>query len=232
MFKKISIGFIYLSLVLVLIACNQNKEKIATNEKISEVTTPEVTTPNTTEVATVAPIAPTAEAVVSEDSAVVRLNRAILLLLKNQDYLALSQYIHPDQSVRFSPYGYIDTLRNQQFSLQRFKSEINSSKKFTWGSYDGSGDPILLTLKAYLAKFVYNQDFLHAKKTSLNKMLGSGNSLNNLEAVYAGLPYVESYFPGFDKKYAGMDWCSLRLVFKKFGDTYFLVAVVHDQWTT
>ncbi len=28
-----------------------------------------------------------------------------------------------------------------------------------------------------------------------------------------------------------MDWCSLRLVFEKWGAQYYLVGVVHDQWT-
>ncbi len=62
-------------------------------------------------------------------------------------------------------------------------------------------------------------------------MIGSSNSLNNLETVYNGCNFTESYFSGFDKKFEGMDWSSLRLVFKKHLDRFYLIAIVHDKWT-
>lgn len=43
--------------------------------------------------------------------------------------------------------------------------------------------------------------------------------------------YVEYHFPGFEKKYEGKDWKSLRLVFEKKNDRWYLVGIVHDQWT-
>ncbi len=210
----------FVLLLVALIGCNQNKQKTSSASVPADATVPD--TPGTM---------PAKEPVISEDSAVFKLNRTILLLLKSKDYAGLAKYIHQDRGVRFSPYGYVDTVRHQQFSVERFKKEMNANKEINWGQYDGSGDTILLSCKAYFLKFVYNKDFVNSEKTSLNKMVGSGNSLNNLEAVYVGLPYVESYFSGFDKKYAGMDWCSLRLVFEKMGEHYFLVGVVHDQWT-
>jgi len=42
---------------------------------------------------------------------------------------------------------------------------------------------------------------------------------------------VEYHFPGFDKKYEGMDWASLRLVLIEAKDGWKLVGIVHDQWT-
>ena len=219
----LKIGFrspIILFIFLLLAGCQENKPKTSPAKITTEVIVPDTT-------ATLSLNEPP----VSEDSAVLRLNRTILLLLKNRDYAGLANYIHPTRGVRFSPYGFVDTIRNQQLSLERFLKEISGNNEINWGEYDGSGEPMLLTLKAYLLQFVYDKDFLSAEKTSLNKMLGGGNSLNNLEAVYTGLPYVESYFSGFEKKYGGMDWCSLRLVFEKRRAQYYLVGVVHDQWT-
>ena len=44
-----------------------------------------------------------------------------------------------------------------------------------------------------------------------------------------------AHFPGFDKKYGGMDWESLRLVFEDAtlggGTELMLVGIVHAQWT-
>ena len=48
---------------------------------------------------------------------------------------------------------------------------------------------------------------------------------------YQSAVVVEFYFPGFDPQYAGMDWRSLRLVFMQQGSDWFLVGIIHDQWT-
>ncbi len=165
------------------------------------------------------------------DSVLLDLSKEILEVIKEKDYNKLSEYIHPFDGVRFSPYGYIDTSTDIKSSRSDFNKNAYSNKKITWGSYDGSGDPIKLTYRKYFARFVYDADFLNAEKTSLNLCLGAGNSQNNIEAIYYGLPYTESYFSGFDEKYSGMDWRSLRLVYKEYEGKYYLVAIRHDEWT-
>jgi hypothetical protein len=42
---------------------------------------------------------------------------------------------------------------------------------------------------------------------------------------------VEYHFSGFVEDYGGMDWVSLRLVFIEEEGSWFLVGIVHDQWT-
>jgi (p)ppGpp synthase/HD superfamily hydrolase len=42
---------------------------------------------------------------------------------------------------------------------------------------------------------------------------------------------VEYHFSGFDPKYEGMDWRSLRLVFEEKDNIWHLVGIIHDQWT-
>ncbi|RYF89762.1 MAG: hypothetical protein EOO03_05235 [Chitinophagaceae bacterium] len=168
----------------------------------------------------------------SADTSIAELNDHILTQLKNRNYSALTQFIHPGRGVRFSPYGYIDTLRNKRLSAAQFEQMIGSSEQLFWGEYDGSGDSILLTGKAYFERFVYNRDFLNAEKTSLNKTLGRGNALENLHLVYKDHPYVESYFSGFDKKYGGIDWCSLRMVYQQLNGKYYIVGIIHNEWTS
>lgn len=168
---------------------------------------------------------------VNNDSLVMALSKSVLTALKNNDYQTLVTYIHPTQGVRFSPYATIDTTTDVKLSAAELLKAMTSKDKFKWGAYDGTGEPIKLNAKAYFAEFVYNADFLNAEKTSLNKMLGRGNSLNNLEAMYKNCVYTESYFSGFDKQFEGADWCCLRLVFKKQLDKFYLIAIVHDQAT-
>lgn len=164
------------------------------------------------------------------DRELLELSENILKLLKAGNYQQLAQYIHPREGLRFSPYSYVDTLENLKFSSSEFTA-LNTSKKLLWGHYDGSGTPISLTLDEYFDKFVYDADFMTAPEKAVNTILGQGNTVNNIKDVYPGSHFTEFYFPGTDPRYGGMDWRSLRLVFKKAGDEFYLVGIVHDQWT-
>ena len=205
-------------LLLSVISCNPKKQIDKTSSSVSDSIT--YLTPAPTSIT------------IDSDSALLQQSNKILTIIKNKDYASLVNYFHPVESVRFSPYGYIDTAIDVQFKSERFIALTGSKKKIYWGNYDGSGDSILLSIEKYFDKFIYNADFLNAEKTSVNKMIGSGNSLNNLTIIYKDALFTESYFSGFDKKYGGMDWSSLRLVYKKYNNHLFLIAIVHDQWNT
>jgi len=155
----------------------------------------------------------------------------VLDALDKKDFSKFAEFIHPEEGVRFSPYGYIDTARDKKFTRKQFLDLAANNKSIVWGVHDGSGEPINLSLTEYFRRFVYDVKFLEPENLTLNKTIASGNSLNNLTTIYPDAQYVESYFSGFDKKYEGMDWRSLRLVFKKKDDTLYLVGVIHDQWT-
>jgi hypothetical protein len=162
---------------------------------------------------------------------ILTLTKQVLTSVKNKDYKRFASFIHPILGVRFSPYGYADTLNDVKFTADKFLDAISKQTVFNWGDYDGSGDTILLTAVQYFGQFVYNADFLNAEKTGVNKILHQGNTLVNLQGIYKRCDFSESYFSGFDKKFGGMDWCSLRLVYKKYKSKYYLVGVMHDQWT-
>ena len=209
-----------------LISCNTNTDNNGIAEEVKVTTTDTVTTLDSL------PEENVEQTSISTDSNLTLLSKEVLLVLKNKDYTAFAKYIHPEDGCLFSPYGYIDTVAARVISQANFVNLLNDGKKLNWGNYDGSGDAIELSLKQYFEKFVYNADFLYPEKFAINKMLGSGNSLNNLTKIFPNLNFTESYFPGFKKEYSGMDWTTLRLVFKKLGDKFYLRAVVHDQWTS
>jgi len=167
----------------------------------------------------------------NRDSTLVSLTRQVLALIKNEDFDQLSQFFHPVLGVRLSPYGYIDTANHVRITAEEFLKKLKGKEVVKWGNYDGSGKEIMLTPQEYFRKFVYDVDFLHAEQIRVNEILGTGNTLSNLETVYNGSDYVENYFSGFDKKYEGMAWRSLRLVFQLYEGKNYLVAIVHDQWT-
>jgi len=201
------------AVLLVLSACN-NAQKQSTEEKQRD--SVEIQQPDMP---------------VLKDTTLVGLTKTILKQLKDKNYQALAQYIHPEAGVRFSPYGYINTKENVIIQADQLNNMLANNEKIVWGAYDGTGDEIKLTLQEYFDKFVYEVNFIKAEKLSVNQSLAKGNSLNNIEEVYPDAEYTESYFSGFEKKYNGMDWRALRLVYKEYGGKKYLVGIIHDQWT-
>ena len=168
-----------------------------------------------------------------KDSILLRLTNTILVALKNKNYSAFANYIHPVSGIRFSPYGYVDTLSHLRFSREKFiaSAKDDNQEMIVWGEFDGTGDPIKMTLNNYMQRFVYDVDYIKPEKRTVNDFVAAGNSLNNLSSVYKDCDFTESYFSGFKKEYAGMDWKSLRLVFKERNGKFFLIGIVHDEWT-
>lgn len=163
------------------------------------------------------------------DTSLLPLSREILVLLKEKNYAALAKHVHPTQGVRFSPYAYVDIKKHCRFTAKQLSS-INLAKKYTWGSFDGSGDPIHFNISEYFDRFVYNENFQDSAQISQNEVLGTGNTMSNLDKIYPGCDFTEFYFKGTEANH-GMDWASVRLVFKTEKGQPYLVAVIHDQWT-
>lgn len=155
----------------------------------------------------------------------------VILAIKNKDMSKLANFIHSEKGVRFSPYSYINRNSDRVFSRPQIQRLFTENKKYVWGVSPGSGMSIQMTPRQYFNSFVYDQDFANAKQIGYNQVLGRGNSRNNSFEVYPKAIIVEYYFPGFDPKYKGMDWKSLRLVFEEKGNNWYLVGIIHDQWT-
>lgn len=168
---------------------------------------------------------------VQTDTSILDTSRTILRALRDLDIETLSRYIHPALRLRFSPYAYVDTTESQAFTPYQLKMAVQKSTVLHWGSYDGTGDSIDLSIQDYFKRFVYKGDFLNAPQRSINNFVVSGNTINNLLDIYPNSIFTEFYFPGFEERYDGMDWEALRLVFQSVQGKLYLVAVVHDQWT-
>ncbi len=172
----------------------------------------------------------TTEAPPPEPLTLAEVSLLLVKALARQDMPTVAQYVHPQMGLRFSPYGYIQA-GDLVFSAGQLATLFADSRTYTWGAYDGSGEPIALGFGAYYAQFVYSADFANPEQVGYNTQLGMGNTINNIAEVYPNAQFVEFYFSGFDPQYGGMDWQSLRLVLMQEGDAWFLLGIVHDQWT-
>ncbi len=156
----------------------------------------------------------------------------VILAVKSKNMATVASLVHPERGVRFSPYEHVDTGRDRVLKRDRLNILWTSEQRYVWGRYDGSGEPIRLTFRAYYRRFVYDRDYAKARNVGFNDaIMGHGNTRNNIHEVYRRAIVVEYYFPGSDPQYAGIDWRSLWLIFEKMNQTWYLVGIVHGAWT-
>jgi len=199
-------------LTVIISSCGNNKsEKETVSDSVVTITSPK------------------AEVFAEQDS-IKAIGKQILISLKENNWAELRKYFS-EEGVLFSPYGYVDTTTSKKLTPDDFLTAIEKKWTLTWGSYDGTGDPIKLTVTDYVKKFAYNADYLNAEATGYDEVIKQGNSTNNLKEIYPNQHFIDYHFSGFDQKLKGMDWTSLRLVIEKQHGEYFLVAIIHDQWT-
>lgn len=151
--------------------------------------------------------------------------------LQAQDYETLASYVHPDRGVTFTPYSTVDFQQDQRFSADQIKNLAQDTTTYTWGYEDGRGEPIQMTIPQYLERFVFDADYTQAPQVGVDQIITSGNALENLTEAYPGCRFVDFCYLSRDPASEGLDWCSLKLVFAGKDGVWYLVGVVHGEWT-
>lgn len=155
----------------------------------------------------------------------------VLQLLRNQDWISLSKFVHPEKGVRLSPYQNVDINKDLVFTDIQIHNILASSLIYSWGNYDGTGDLIELNFNDYYYRFIYDEDFIQAPVIGWDRVVSFGNTINNIEEIYTNAYSMEFYFPEIDPQYAGLDWRSITLIFEEYEGIWYLVGIVHGEWT-
>jgi hypothetical protein len=160
-----------------------------------------------------------------------------ILAIRDHDLPELAGLVHPVKGVTFSPYTYVRPLQGAPgtadlvFSPTQLEDLWSDPTVYLWGAFDGSGEPIQLTFREYYHRFIYDVDFAQPDVIGFDATIGRGNTINNIPSVYPDAVTVEYHFEGFDPQYEGMDWRSLRLVLEEYEGDWYVVGIVHDEWT-
>jgi hypothetical protein len=154
----------------------------------------------------------------------------IIMGLKHEDLGTLASLVHPDKGVRFSPYTYVRD-EDLVFSADGVGDLFADQTIYTWGVFDGTGEPIEFTFRQYYDGFIYDVDFARPHVVGFNETIGMGNTINNIAEVYPEAVTIEYHFEGFDPQFTGLDWRSLRLVLEEKEGAWYLVGIAHDEWT-
>lgn len=165
---------------------------------------------------------------------------SVVVLLQNHEWSELAAYVHPDRGVLFSPDAYVEPDDAVVFSREEVRDLAQDTELYLWGNEDGTGDSIRLTPSAFMEEHITDRDFTAARRGSRDEVMGRSNTLNNVPDAFHDQPpgmrsseeitFIEYHIPG-SSEFGEMDWASLRLVFQREDDTWYLVGVVRDNWT-
>ncbi len=167
-----------------------------------------------------------------EEIPIAQMANDIVHALEARDLETVAKFVHPDKGVRFSPYAFIFTNNEDLvFSAPDLKTALEDETVHTWGIYDGTGEPIELNFDDYFYKFVYDAYYTCPNNIGYNEFVGHKLTIDNISKVYPDAFFVQYYFKGINPRYDGLDFRSLSLVFEQEGENWYLVGIVHDQWT-
>jgi hypothetical protein len=157
--------------------------------------------------------------------------RDVLSALKSRDSTAIAGAAHPTKGVRFTAYAYVQPAVDVTLTAAQLTNAFADPTKRRWGTTDGKGDPIVLTFAEYHGQYIYTRDFATSSRTAYNRTIGGGNSPDNTSDVYPNAILFEAFDPGPDPQLTDVQWQCLRLLFEREQGRWYLVAVVHGQWT-
>ncbi len=154
----------------------------------------------------------------------------ILEAIKERDFKKLAGFVHPEYGVVFSPYATINLVTNKCFTAAQVEAFPQDDTKYVWGLFDGSGEPIEMTPAQYFDRFVMDKDFTKADLIGIDRIIRSGNALENIDEVFPNARYVDFHIEG-SPEHTGLDWGSLRLGFEDYNGELRLTIILHSEWT-
>jgi len=152
--------------------------------------------------------------------------------IKDSDFESLSEVAHPDFGVVFSPSATINLSTNMRFSAEQIALFSTDGNIYVWGTHNDTGEPIRLTPAEYFAQFVFSSDYFNASILGIDRIIRSGNALENISDEFPGIRFVDFHIPDADRgTQDDLDWSSLRLGFEERDERLWLTVIVHSTWT-
>ncbi|SFP67876.1 hypothetical protein [Salibacterium halotolerans] len=157
--------------------------------------------------------------------------QSVVDYLISQDWTRLSELVHPQEGVLFSPYVYVREDEAQVFQAEEIESFFQNEQQHVWGTQDGSGRPIEMTPSAYYEEYIYDPGLSDPDEMNVGEIAQRGSMQNNIQDVFPDATVVEFYVEGSGES-AQMNWSALNVVMKQDeSGAWKVVALVNDEWT-
>lgn len=154
----------------------------------------------------------------------------VVAALRDKDFAKLSMLAHPDQGIRFSPYAFVDVQKHVRLDRATIARGFTNPQRYLWGHTDGRGAPMDWTFEEFYTRQLWDRDYSKATMIAIDTRQQSGNSLDNSARAYPKAHVVEYHLPSTDPN-TTLDWGSLRIVLEDKGGTWYVVGLIHDEWT-
>lgn len=165
----------------------------------------------------------------ADNTELLALSADILSALKTEDWSTLSTYVDTERGVTFTPQSTVDFTTDLTFSADALKTAAQDSTTYVWGVSSGTNEPIRMTITDYFQTYVWDQDYSAASEIGLDTVIHTGNAVENVASAYEDCRFLDFYFPGSED--SGEDWSALKLVFTWSNQQWYLVGIVHSEWT-
>ncbi len=164
----------------------------------------------------------------SETSIILANAKRIVQYIKDKNFQSLAGFVSPVSGLGFSSNSFIDS-GDIRFSKEEVAGLWNNMKKYRFPDYGEGGKK---TFREYYSADVYDKDFVKATEIELNKLKRGPNSdIFMLKDSYPNASFVDFHIPAPKDPDQELDWATLRLVFVKEGKEWWLVHIMHDNWT-
>ena len=168
----------------------------------------------------------------ANNAALITLAYTVLEHIRDDDFHALSQVVHPESGVVFTPYTTVNLSTDRRLSADQIAVLNTDTNIYIWGVYNGSGEPIELTPAEYFMQFVPADSCLKASIIGVDQIVRSGNALENLTDELPGVKFVDFHIPASQgTSLEDYDWSSLKLGFEEYEGRLWLTAIVFSKWT-
>lgn len=189
--------------------------------------------PSATATATASPtVTPTASgSPAAADPALLKPRAAeVVSALAAKDFAKLSTLAHPDKGIRFSPYSFVNVQNDVVLDRATLARGFANQQRYLWGHTDGRGTPMEWTFEEFYTRQLWDKDYSKATMIAIDQRQQNGNTIDNAAQAYPGAHVVEYHLPSTDPN-TSLDWGSLRIVLEDKGGTWYVVGLIHDEWT-
>jgi len=152
--------------------------------------------------------------------------------INDRNYPALSRIAHPEFGVVFAPCATVNLSTNKCFQADQIVAFGSDNTVYVWGVQEGTGEPIEMTAADYFAEYITCRDYSCAPIVGVNRIVKSGNALENIEEVFPDVKFVDFHVPSGEKTATeDYGWTSLRLGFEEYEGSLWLTLIMKSKWT-
>lgn len=156
--------------------------------------------------------------------------RDVLKFLKNKNFHALADFVHPVYGLQFSPEVHIDEALDVVLLAHQVRNLGVSGFAQNWSDPDTNADIIVESdFDTYYDRFIYDRDFAYAPQVGFNCAVSGSDGEGNLRDVYGDAIVAEYRFPAYTERDVARGWSSLRLVFTRHLNEWYLRGLVHNR---